>query len=89
MKKHETPWLLRIAAALTLFNSWVLFEETIVDRHGLWKYMPCYRVGIFCEWNALAIMLITAALWLYFRRPRSEVDGVSRCWLGWRRCLFC
>lgn len=87
MKKHETPWLLRIAAALTLFNSWVLFEETIVDRHGLWKYMPCYRVGIFCEWDALAIVLITTGLWFYFRRPRLEEAGASRCWLGWRRCL--
>jgi hypothetical protein len=25
---------------LTFFNTWVLFEETVVDRYGLWKYMP-------------------------------------------------
>ena len=27
-------FLLRLAVALTLFNSWVLFEEIVVDRLG-------------------------------------------------------
>ncbi len=52
------PVLLRLAVALTLFNSWVIFEETVVDRLGWWQYMPCYRVGRFCEWDVLAILVI-------------------------------
>ena len=26
---------------MTFINAWIIFEETIVDRHGLWRYMPC------------------------------------------------
>lgn len=28
------PLIVNIAIMLTLFNSWVLFEETVIDRHG-------------------------------------------------------
>ncbi len=41
-------WIVKVAVALTFFNSWVLFEETIVDRHGLWRYLPFYKIGLFC-----------------------------------------
>jgi len=85
MKNHETPWFLRIGLALTFFNSWVLFEETIVDRHGLWRHMPCYRVGLFCEWDVAAIVIIVAGLWFLFRKPREQ----GSCWLGLARCALC
>ena len=57
MKEPVTrlPWIVRIAVALSFFNSWVLFEETIVDRHGLWRYMPFYKVGLFCAWDLAAL----------------------------------
>ena len=32
--------IVRFAVWLTFFNTWVLFEETVVDRYGLWEYMP-------------------------------------------------
>jgi hypothetical protein len=47
MNKSTTPPLpliAKIAIAMTFINTWVIFEETIVDRHGLWRYMPYYRV---------------------------------------------
>jgi hypothetical protein len=56
--QSRVPFLLRLSVALTLFNSWVLFEETVIDRLGWWRYMPCYRVGRFCEWDVLAILVI-------------------------------
>jgi hypothetical protein len=34
------PGIVRAAAIVTFFNTWVLFEETVVDRYGLWQYMP-------------------------------------------------
>jgi hypothetical protein len=40
MKTSTTLPLPLIAIALTFLNTWVIFEETIVDRHGLWRYMP-------------------------------------------------
>ena len=61
MKKSTTrrlPLIAKIAIAMTFINAWVIFEETIVDRHGLWRYMPYYRVGLFCVWDA-AVFAIT------------------------------
>ena len=66
MKKSTTPPLpliAKIAIAITFINSWVIFEETVVDRHGLWRYMPYYRVGLFCAWDA-AVLAVTLLLLL-------------------------
>ena len=38
--RRSTPGIIRFAIWLTFFNTWVLFEETVVDRYGLWEYMP-------------------------------------------------
>jgi hypothetical protein len=66
------PLLVKIAVALTCFNSRVLFEETVVDRHGLWRYMPFYRVGVFCTWDAVALLIIGLGVWYAFRRWRRS-----------------
>ena len=63
MKTSTTPPLpliAKIGIAMTFVNTWVIFEETVVDRHGLWRYMPFYRVGLFCVWDAalLAVILL-------------------------------
>ena len=66
MNKSTTPPLpliAKIAIAMTFLNTWVIFEETIVDRHGLWRYMPFYRVGLFCAWDA-AVFAVTLILLL-------------------------
>ena len=47
----RTPGIVRFAVWLTFINTWVLFEETVVDRYGLWQYMPYYRVAKFCLWS--------------------------------------
>jgi hypothetical protein len=31
-----------------MLNTWILFEETSVDRYGLWDYRPHYRLGTLC-----------------------------------------
>ena len=38
MKSTTTPlrFIVKIAIALTAINTWILFEEIVVDRHGLW-----------------------------------------------------
>ena len=66
MNKSTTPPLpliAKIAIAMTVLNAWVIFEETVVDRHGLWRYMPFYRVGLFCVWDA-AVLAVTLLLLL-------------------------
>jgi hypothetical protein len=77
MKTSTTPHLpliAKIGIAMTFVNTWVIFEETVVDRHSLWRYMPFYRVGLFCVWDA-AVLAVTLLLLLVsvapFRRRSS------------------
>jgi len=51
-------WILPLVFGLTLLNSWALFEELVVDRQGLWRYLPWYRVGAFCVWDAAALITV-------------------------------
>ena len=77
MKKSTTrrlPLIAKIAIAMTFINAWVIFEETIVDRHGLWRYMPYYRVGLFCVWDA-AVFAITLLLLLINVAPFRHRSG--------------
>ena len=62
-----TPGIVRFAVWLTFFNTWVLFEETVVDRYGLWEYMPYYRVGRLCSWDIGAMALLGFIVWRVFR----------------------
>lgn len=57
------PLIVKITAGVAFFNSWVLFEEIVVDRQGLWRYMPFYRVGDFCVWDLTVGLLILLGLW--------------------------
>ena len=42
---HQLPLWVRIAAILTVFNTWVLIAEFVIDRYGLDGYLPFYRYG--------------------------------------------
>lgn len=61
----------QFAIWLTFFNTWVLFEETIVDRYGLWEYMPYYRVGKLCAWDVGAAALLGFGVWRLVSRRTS------------------
>jgi len=77
MKKSTTPPLPligKIAIAMTFINSWVIFEETVVDRHGLWRYMPYYRVGLFCAWD-VSVLAVTLLLLLVSGAPLRRHNG--------------
>ena len=71
------PLIAKIAIAVTVINTWVLFEEIVVDRHGLWRYMPFYRVGLFCVWDA-AVLAITLLFLLVNVRPSRRRDGPTQ-----------
>jgi hypothetical protein len=68
MPPIRTPGIVRFGVWLTFFNTWVLFEETVVDRYGLWEYMPYYRVGRLCSWDIGAMALLGFVVWRTFRR---------------------
>ena len=84
MNKSTTPPLpliAKIAIAMTFINAWVIFEETIVDRHGLWRYMPYYRVGLFCVWDAVVLgvtlLLLLASIALDRRRSGPTLSTTA------------
>src|SRR5881396_3461063 len=80
MNKSTTPPLpliAKIAIAMTFINTWVIFEETIVDRHGLWRYMPYYRVGLFCVWDAAVLAVTLLLLLLSVARLRRRSSPTS------------
>ena len=68
------PLIAKIAIAVTVINTWVLFEEIVVDRHGLWRYMPFYRVGLFCVWDAAVFAVTLLLLLLSVARSRRPSD---------------
>ena len=63
-KFREMPVSIQVGFGLTLLNTWVLFEEVIVDRTGLHELMPGYRVGDACIWDAGALVVIVALVWV-------------------------
>jgi len=80
MNKSTTlplPLIAKIAIAMTFINTWVIFEETVADRHGLWRYMPFYKVGLFCVWDA-AVLAITLLLLLVSVAPFRRRSGPAQ-----------
>ena len=67
----QLPRVVRIAAALTLFNTWVLIAEFVIDRYGLDEHLPFYRYGDLCVWDIAVIIGIT--VW-FLRASRIPHD---------------
>lgn len=36
----DLPWIVRIVLGLAVLNLWVSFEEFVIDRLGIWRYLP-------------------------------------------------
>jgi hypothetical protein len=96
MKNEETkpttpplPLIVKIAIALTAINIWIIFEEIVVDRHGLWRYMPFYRVGLFCAWDFSVLTVVLLVVLLSVAPLRRAALRMVRkvCFVG--RCKLC
>lgn len=66
----QLPFLVRLAVGLSLFSAWVIFEEGIVDRTGLWELMPGYVKARFCPWDLAFLGIIFVPLLVFRRRQR-------------------
>ena len=71
---HQLPRWVRLAAALTLFNTWVLIAEFVIDRYGLDNVLPFYRYGDICVWDIAVIIVITV---LFLRASRIPQDSAT------------
>ncbi len=70
---RQLPLIAKIAVAVVFCNAWISFEEFVIDRHGLWKYMPYYRVGDPCVWDLVVGLIIVFSLWRLSRRQDGQV----------------
>jgi hypothetical protein len=66
------PLLTRFATLAVWFVGWVLFAEFVIDRHGLDRYLPFYRVGNLCPYD-LAVIAILAAAWAGLHRLHPTI----------------
>jgi hypothetical protein len=69
----QLPTVLQVVFGLALINAWVSFEEFFVDRIGLWKYMPGYRVAQFCVWDAVVVTgVVVGVTWASAKKNRAR-----------------
>lgn len=54
----QLPFVTKFSSLLTLFLAWVAFAEFVIDRHGLDKHLPFYRVGVLCPYDLAVLVLI-------------------------------
>ena len=52
------PTVVRVAVGVTLYLAFVHFEELVIDRHGLWRFLPSTKFGKFCPWDVAALATI-------------------------------
>lgn len=70
---HQLPRVAKFAVGLAFNNAWWSIEEFVINRKGLWKYMPLYKVDDPCVWD-LAVLLITVfGLWQLSRRGAAKL----------------
>lgn len=71
---RQLPLVAKMAVGIVFLNSWILIEEFIIDRHGLWKYMPYYRVADPCVWDLAVTLIIAFTMW-HASHPRQRDAG--------------
>lgn len=71
---RQLPWVVRIAVGVAFLNAWVNIEQLVIDRYGIWKYMPYYKVGDACVWDLSVSIIIVFAIWRASRRSEREAE---------------
>jgi len=72
----QLPPIAKVAVGIAFYDAWWSIEEFVIDRYGLWRYMPYYRVSDACVWDLAVALLILAGLWRLARR-RGETASVT------------
>lgn len=69
---RQLPWVVRVAVGIAFLNAWVNIEQLVIDRYGIWKYMPYYKVGDACVWDLTVSIIIVFAIWRASRRSEGQ-----------------
>jgi hypothetical protein len=59
----QLPMIVKVAMWLVFNNAWWSIEEFVIDRRGLWKYMPYYRVANACVWDLAVGVIVALVIW--------------------------
>ena len=68
----QFPLVIKVAVWIAFFNAWLSIEEFVINRQGLWNYMPYYNVADACVWDLGVALIITVVLWRASRRGKSQ-----------------
>ena len=60
---RSLPLIVRLGAIANIFIGWVLLAEFVVDRYGLDRYLPFYRVADVCPYDLAVIAACAGAWW--------------------------
>lgn len=52
------PLIVRLTTAVSIFMAWAMIAEFVIDRHGLDRFLPLYRVGNLCLYDGAVIVAI-------------------------------
>jgi hypothetical protein len=64
------PLSVRLMTAAAMMLTWVFLEEHVIEPFRLYDYMPFYRVGSFCPYDAAALLLVLVS-WFWAHRKQS------------------
>lgn len=73
----DLPPVARLAIGFSFFSAWVIFEEGVLDRFGLWQHLPLYVKAQFCPWDLGAFGLIFVPLMVLTRRSACHSSTAS------------
>jgi hypothetical protein len=68
----QLPMTVKVAVGIAFNNAWWSLEEFVINRHGLWRHMPYYRVDDACVWDLAVALVIIVGLWQLSRRREER-----------------
>jgi hypothetical protein len=71
MRFCDMPMIVRVASATSILAAWVLFEQIVIEPFGIYRYMPLYRYGKFCTYDAIAVLLVVT-YWIVAHRSNGQ-----------------
>jgi len=69
----QLPLVVKIAVGVVFNNAWWSIEEFVINRHGLWRYMPYYKVADACVWDLTVALITSLAIWWASRARKTSV----------------
>ncbi len=60
---RQLPPVARLVVGVAFYLTWWFIEVNVIERYGIWKYMPLYKVGDACVWDLAVALVIGFAIW--------------------------